>query len=125
MKHALVAVIIIALVTTACGPAPDIGAITPPYIDTGIDPESWALVPAGEFPYGQHEHVTLVDNDYEIMVTPVTNEQFASYLNDALASGAIRLGEVEVEAGEQVWVETGVAGFYPGDPFDGYRHEEE
>jgi formylglycine-generating enzyme len=125
MKRTLVAVILIALLATACGPAPNIGAITPPYIDTGIDPDSWALIPAGDFPYGQHEHITLVDYDYEIMITHVTNEQFANYLNEALAAGALRLGEVEVEAGEQVWIETGVAGYYPGDPFDGYKHEEE
>ena len=125
MKRALFTIFIIALLATACGPAPNIGAITPPYIDTGIDPDSWALIPAGEFPYGQHEYITMVDYDYEIMVTPVTNEQFASYLNEALASGTIRLGEVEVEAGDEIWIEEGVSGFYPGDPFDGYKHEEE
>jgi formylglycine-generating enzyme len=125
MKRALFTIIVIALLATACGPAPNIGAITPPFIDTGIDPETWALIPVGEFPYGQHEHMTMVDYDYEIMVTPVTNEQFANYLNEALASGAIRLGEVEVETGDEIWIEEGVAGFYPGDPFDGYKHEEE
>ncbi|MCZ7666963.1 MAG: hypothetical protein M5U34_06940 [Chloroflexi bacterium] len=44
------------LLTTACDSAPDISAITPPYVDTGIDSEAWAHVPAGEFPYGQHDH---------------------------------------------------------------------
>jgi formylglycine-generating enzyme required for sulfatase activity len=94
-------------------------------VDTGIDPESWALVPAGEFPFGQHDHMTDVDYDYEIMVTHVTNEQYAAYLNDALAAGKISIGAVEVEAGEQVWTVEGVAGYHPGDPFDGYKHEEE
>jgi formylglycine-generating enzyme len=125
MKRAWLLIVLLAWVLTACGPAPSIGAITPPYIDTGVDPEAWALVPAGSFPYGQHDHMTVVDYDYEIMVTHVTNEQFARYLNEALVTGAISLGEVEVEAGEEIWLETGVAGFYPGDPFDGYKHEEE
>ena len=125
MKRVLFSMILIAVLATACGPAPNIGAITPPYIDTGVDPEAWVLVPAGEFPYGQHEHMTLVDYDYEIMVTNVTNDQYARYLNKALASGNLRLGEVEVEAGETIWVENGVAGYYPGDPFYEYKHEEE
>jgi formylglycine-generating enzyme len=125
MKRALFNLILIGMLVSACGPTPNIGAITPPRIDTGVDPQSWALVPAGEFPYGQHEHITLVDYDYEIMVTNVTNEQYAQYLNEAITDGAVRLGEVEIEAGETVWVETGVAGYYPGDPFDGYKHEEE
>ena len=69
--------------------------------------------------------MTDVDYDYEIMVTDVTNEQYARFLNAALADGTISLGEVEVEAGEQVWHEFGIYGYYPGDPFDGYEHEEE
>lgn len=125
MKRALFILTLFALTIAACAPAPSIGSIMPPYVDTGIDPESWAVVPAGEFPYGQHDHMTMVDYDYEIMVTDVTNEQYARFLDAALAAGAVRLGEVEVEAGEQVWVKQGVAGFYPGDPFDGYKHEEE
>jgi formylglycine-generating enzyme len=125
MKRALFKLVLIALLASACKPAPNIGAMTPPYIDTGVDPESWALVPAGEFPFGQHEHITPVAYDYEMMVTNVTNEQYARYLNEALSAGSVRVGEVEIEAGETVWVERGVAGYYPGDPFDGYKHEEE
>jgi formylglycine-generating enzyme len=120
-----VMMILVGLLPVACGPATDIGAITPPVVDTGIDPEAWAVVPAGEFPYGQHDHPTLVAYDYEIMVTNVTNTQYARYLNEALAAGAVWTGEVEVEAGETVWTKMGVVGYYPGDPFDGYKHEEE
>jgi len=69
--------------------------------------------------------MTLVEDDYEIMVADVTNAQYARFLNEALASGAARIGPVEVEAGEAVTTREGVAGFYPGDPFDGYKHEEE
>ena len=109
----------------ACAPAPSIGAITPPYVDTGVDPESWAVIPAGEFPYGQQDHMTNVDYDYEMMVTDVTNEQYARFLTEAIAAGTVSVGEVDVEAGELVWTKEGAYGSYPGDPFDGYKHEEE
>ena len=56
-------------------------------MDTGVDPESWALIPAGEFLKGQFNHSATIDYDYEMMVTPVTNAQFADYLNEALAAG--------------------------------------
>jgi formylglycine-generating enzyme required for sulfatase activity len=125
MKRTLFILTLIALTIAACAPAPSVGAITPPYVDTGIDPDSWALIPAGEFPHGQHDHMTDVGYDYEIMVTDVTNEQYASFLNAALADGTVSMGEVDVEAGEQVWQEFGIYGNHPGDPFDGYKHEEE
>ncbi len=126
MKHLwLILAASMILLAAGCAPAPGIGAVTPPYIETGIDPEAWALVPAGEFPFGQHDHITLVDYDYEIMVTNVTNEQYARFLNQALTAEAVRVGAVEVEAGETTWQQNGVVGFYPGDPFHGYEHEEE
>jgi formylglycine-generating enzyme required for sulfatase activity len=125
MKRTLFILTLLALTIAACAPAPSVGAITPPFVDTGIDPESWATVPAGEFPYGQHDHITQVDYDYEMMVTDVTNEQYARFLNEAIAAGVIQVGQVEVEAGELVWHVEGVFGHYAGDPFDGYKHEEE
>lgn len=84
---------------------------TLPFIDTGVDPEAWGVVPAGVFLKGQHEHETAVDYDYEIMITAVTNAQYARYLNAALASGDVRV------AGGQV------SGAYPGDVFHGAHHE--
>ena len=54
------------ILTSACSPSPSVSAITPPYVDTSINPDSWATIPAGEFPYGQHDHITLVDYDYDI-----------------------------------------------------------
>lgn len=116
--------LLVALGTAACQPYPSIAAINPPYIETGVDPDAWAFVPAGEFPFGQHDHMTQVDHDYEIMVTDVTNEHYARFLNEALADGTINMGEVEVEAGEQARVEKGIYGYHPGDPFDGFRHED-
>jgi formylglycine-generating enzyme required for sulfatase activity len=88
-------------------------AATPPLpkIETGIDPEAWALIPAGEFLKGQHNEEVMVDYDYEMMVTDVTNAQYARYLNEALAKGTVKI------------VDGQVVGYWPGDPFDGYDHE--
>lgn len=125
MKYVSAILSLSILFISGCSTAIEVGAISPPYVDTGINPESWALIPAGTFPYGQHDHPTLIDYDYEIMITPVTNEQYARFLNEAIVAGAVRIGEVEIDAGEQVLVEEGVAGYYPGDPYDNYEHEEE
>lgn len=125
MRLTLILIFLAALFSASCTPAPDLGDITPPFVESGVDPEEWARIPAGVFPYGQHDRMTMVAYDYEMMVTPVTNQQYARFLNEALAAGVIELGEEEVEAGEQVWIVEGAAGFYPGDPFNGYKHEEE
>jgi formylglycine-generating enzyme required for sulfatase activity len=82
-------------------------------IQTGIDPDSWVNVPSGEFLMGQHEHEIMVDYDYQIMVTDVTVAQFAGFINKALADGSIGFEEANP------------VGFYPGDEFRGFRHEEE
>ncbi len=47
------------------------------------------------------------------MVTPVTNVQYAYYLNQALAAGAVKIADNQV------------VGYYPGDEFHGYKHEQE
>ncbi len=131
MKRFTILALLLMLALGACAPAPDVGSITPPYIDTGIDPESWALVPAGPFPYGQHDAITDIPYDYEIMVTDVTVEQYARFLNEALAAGELTIGAIDVDAGYSVddeeyialRTQEGVGGYYPGDPFDGYDHE--
>ena len=125
MKRAIFSLIFLALIATACQAAPSLGAITPPYIETGIDSDSWATIPAGEFPEGSESHMTMIDYDYEMMVTDVTVEQYANFLTEAVASGDATVGEFELEAGEAVWTEEGVAGYYSGDPFQGHKHEEE
>ena len=56
MKRAIFSLLLFILLASACGPAPSVSAITPPFVDTGVDPDAWATVPAGEFPYGQHGH---------------------------------------------------------------------
>lgn len=125
MKNHFILLASLGLALASCGPAPSVSAITPPYVDTGIDPDAWVNIPAGTFPYGQHDHMTDMNYDYEIMVTNVTVQQFTKFLNEALETGNISVGEFEVEEGEAVRFEEGVGGFYPGDPFDEYKHEEE
>jgi formylglycine-generating enzyme required for sulfatase activity len=96
------------LMTWGCTPAPDAPM---PYIETGIDPESWAKIPAGEFLSGQHNHVLNLDYDYEIMLTDVTNDQYARFLNQALASAKLKIEEGQI------------TGYYLGDEFHAHKHE--
>jgi len=112
MKRVSILYVLIMCVTVGCsGGNQASGEI--PNIETGIDPDAWVLVPSGEFLMGMHEHETMLEYPYEIMVTDVTNSQFADYLNEALEM-------------ESVQIETnGVFGFYPGDEFHGHEHEEQ
>ena len=86
---------------------------TTPQFDSGVDPDAWAFVPAGEFLMGQHEHETNVDYNYEVMVTDVTTAQFADYLNQALSDGSIQILDEQI------------VGYYPGDQFNAHEHEME
>ena len=105
----------IALATTfvliaSCAPV-DLNASIPTF-DTGIDPNAWAQIPAGEFYFGQHEDIETT-GAYEIMITDVTTAQYADFLNAALSDGTVKVD------GEQI------VGYYPGDAFHGVKHEEE
>jgi formylglycine-generating enzyme required for sulfatase activity len=104
-------IIFFVLLLTACTPV-DINHPAPIF-DTGIDPDSWATIPAGEFYQGQFNKEVNLDYEYEMMVTNVTNRQFAEFLNKALIDGYIKISENEI------------VGYYPGDEFHGGRHEEE
>lgn len=81
------------------------------YVETGVNPNSWALIPSGEFYSGQHQHIQTIDYDFEIMITDVTNKQYANYLNDAITVKTVYVKN------DTVW------GYHPGDPFDAYLHE--
>ena len=98
--------LLIALLTlTACGPAPDIATVDPPdFIDTGVDSNGWAVIPAGVYPSGIHDHLTEIDYDYQIMITDVTNEQFAQFLNEAVGDHTLSIGDVEVQESENIFV---------------------
>ncbi|NIM93252.1 MAG: SUMF1/EgtB/PvdO family nonheme iron enzyme [Anaerolineales bacterium] len=112
MKRAFLLLFLIPILAIGCTAESEISTTPPASIDTGVDPDTWVLVPAGEFLMGLHEHETMVDYDYEIMVTSVTNEQYAQYLNEALASGDVKIVDDEI------------VGYYPGDKFHDGRHEE-
>jgi hypothetical protein len=93
----------------SCAPV-DLNAPIPVF-DTGVDPNAWAQIPAGEFHFGQHEDIETTEA-YEIMITDVTSSQYADFLNAAFADGYIKID------GEKI------VGFYPGDKFHAVKHEE-
>ncbi len=93
----------------SCSPV-DLNAPIPAF-DTGIDPNTWAQVPAGEFHHGQFDEIASTEA-YKIMVTDVTVSQYAAFLTNARADGSIKLD------GEKI------VGYYPGDVFHGVKHEE-
>ena len=99
------------IILAACAPV-DLNAPIPVY-GPGVDPDSWAVIPAGPFFQGQAADPASIDYDYEIMVTDVTVEQYVTFLNEALTSGALKVD------GDQI------VGFYPGDMFHGVKHEVE
>lgn len=103
--------LLLAVLLVGCGPV-QIGAEPGPVIDTGVNADAWATVPAGEFLYGQFQAEVTVEHDYDIMLTTVTTAQYADYLNEAVAAGTVQI------------VEDAVVGYYPGDEFQGYKHEE-
>ncbi len=80
-------------------------------VNTGVNSDEWATIPAGSFYYNMHAEEVTIDYDYEMMITDVTNRQYANYLNEALAKKTISI------------VDGNVMGYYPGDPFDHYLHE--
>ena len=99
------------LLLSACATV-DLSASVPAY-ETGVDPNAWAQVAAGEFVSGQHNHEASLDYDFEIMVTDVTVGQYVAYLNQALADGTLRVDGARL------------AGHYLGDEFRGVKHEVE
>ena len=109
MKRLFLTISLVAVLLTSCAPV-DLNASIPAF-DTGIDPNSWAQIPAGEFYFGQHEDVENTEA-YEIMITDVTTAQYAGFLNAALAEGYVKVDEEQI------------VGFYPGDEFHGVKHEE-
>jgi formylglycine-generating enzyme required for sulfatase activity len=113
MNKGILAIGLIVTLAAGCSSAGASSFDAVPVIETGVDPESWAIVPAGSFLSGQHEHEAQIDHDYEIMVTDVTNAQYAAYLTAALEAGWVR------KTGDEI------VGYYPGDVFRGFEHEEE
>lgn len=81
---------LLAVLLAGCA-APDLNAPMPNF-ETGVDPSAWAQIPAGEFLFGQHEAVETTEA-FEMMVTDVTVSQYTAWLTEALASGAVKIGE--------------------------------
>jgi formylglycine-generating enzyme required for sulfatase activity len=109
MKRIYLSIILLSAVLVSCASV-DLNAPIPSF-DTGVDPDSWALIPAGPFLEGQHDHPALIDYDYQMMVTGVTVAQYMDFLNIALVDGSLKID------GEQI------VGFYPGDQFRAVKHE--
>jgi formylglycine-generating enzyme len=109
MKRLFLNLILFAALLASCAPV-DLNAPIPTF-DTGIDSNSWAQIPAGEFYFGQHEDVENTDA-YEIMITDVTINQYADFLTAARTDGSIKIDDEKI------------VGFYPGDAFHGVKHEE-
>ena len=109
MKRIILTLCLCAALLASCSPV-DLNAPIPAF-DTGIDPNTWVQVPAGEFHHGQFDEIASTEA-YEIMVTDVTAAQYADFLNTALADGSVKMD------GEKI------VGFYPGDQFHGIKHEE-
>ena len=109
MKRLLLIAALFTILLAACTPV-DLNAAVPAF-DTGVDPQSWAQIPAGEFYFGQHDEVQ-TSPAYEIMITNVTAAQYAAFLNAALAEGVVQVDENQI------------SGYYPGDEFHAYKHEE-
>ena len=109
MKSCLSVIILLCVTLVSCSPV-DLNAPIP-VVDTRIEPNSWVPVPAGEFYYGQHEHIETTQA-YEIMTTNVTTAQYSAFLNDAFSTGFIRIDT------------DNIVGYYPGDTFHAVKHEE-
>ncbi len=97
------------ILLASCSPV-DLNAPMPTF-DTGIGPNTWAQVPAGEFHHGQFDEIASTEA-YEIMITDVTAAQYADFLNTALATGDVKIDSEQI------------VGFYPGDEYNGVKHEE-
>ncbi|MBN2469111.1 MAG: SUMF1/EgtB/PvdO family nonheme iron enzyme [Anaerolineae bacterium] len=104
-------ILLLAVLLVGCGPV-QTGALPGSVLETGVDTEAWSTVPAGEFLYGQFQEEVEIAYDYDIMITDVTNAQYAAYLNEAVATGTVQI------------TDDAVLGYYPGDEFQGYEHEE-
>ena len=111
MKKSLILLAVV-LIIMGCAPQlEEVGESGIPFIDTGIDSETWITIPAGVFFFGSHNHQTEIGYDYDIMLTDVTNAQYAKYLNEALAVDSIHIDSA------------GIKGYQPGEAFFGARHE--
>lgn len=109
MKRLFLTLILLMALLTSCAPV-NLNASIPTF-DTGIDSNAWAKIPEGEFFFGQFNDVEYTPA-FEIMITDVTTQQYADFLNAALTDGYVKVKDGQV------------VGYYPGDEFRGVKHEE-
>jgi formylglycine-generating enzyme required for sulfatase activity len=109
MKRTLWTVFLLSAILVSCAPV-DMNSPVPTF-DTSVALDTWAIIPAGSFLEGQFDHPASIDYDYEMMVTDVTVGQYVAFLNEALASGALKVNVDQI------------VGPYPGDEFHGVKHE--
>jgi hypothetical protein len=106
MRRLTYLLLAIPLLLSACATV-NLNAPIPVY-ETGVDSEAWALVPAGDFLSGQHNHAATLDYDFEIMVTDVTVGQYTDFLKQSLADGVLRIEGQQVVGGTDLDQDAGV-----------------
>ncbi len=104
----ILTLVLFAALLASCAPV-DLNAPIPAF-DTGIDPNAWVYVSAGEFFFGQFNEIEYTPQ-FQIMVTDVTAQQYADFLNAAVADGTLKIED------------DSVLGYYPGDEFRAVKHE--
>jgi formylglycine-generating enzyme len=109
MKRIIPLLIMLVILMVSCAPV-DLNASIPVY-NTGVDPNTWAPIPAGAFYYGQEAEKKDIPYDYEMMLTDVTVTQYVNFLNQGLGDGTLKVD------GDKI------AGSYPGDVYHGVKHE--
>jgi len=109
MKRIYLILFLLSALLASCASV-DLDAPVPTF-NTGVDPNAWATVSAGTFFHGQAADPASIDYDYEIMVTDVTVSQYVHFLNEALTNRTLKVDSEQI------------VGFYPGDVFQGVKHE--
>ncbi|MBI5839928.1 MAG: hypothetical protein HZB19_07475, partial [Chloroflexi bacterium] len=100
MKRLFLPLILLTVLLASCAPV-EVSAPAPS-IRVNADTSKWTSIPAGEFHHGQFNEMATINYDYEMMVYLVTNQQYAAFINAALAEGGIKID------GDKI------AGFYSG-----------
>lgn len=57
----------------------------------------WCSVPAGDYTWGEDDEIQNIAYDYQIMKYEVTNQQYATYLQEAYTNGDITVTTASVE----------------------------
>ena len=96
------------ILLASCAPV-DLNAPMPTF-DTGVDPNAWAQIPAGEFYFGQHEDVKSTDS--------LRNHGHRCDRRTICGLPQRRPCGWHTQSRRR-----SVVGYYPGDEFRGVKHE--